>query len=207
MNIKTPRLLFTIIGFGALTLGLSSAGEPPRQASGPGPSGDQATSNRLAGQVHGNQARDHGEQTDGKRSNSKNDSHPPEQSSQAGPTRKALPTNRQGQDRPKQATNSRQEPSGQRVDKTQSKRPSATALHQPGLNQTAAAAKDGVAMNPIGTHREQLARLPVGSGTTPPSHSVVRGQSAAAASIGGPAPSSAKYSAAVINGTGMGRRP
>jgi hypothetical protein len=62
-------------------------------------------------------------------------------------------------------------------------------------------------MNTPGNHRDQPARLPMGSGTTAPLPGVVLGRGAAAASIGGLAPSSAKSSAAAINGTGMGRKP
>jgi hypothetical protein len=78
---------------------------------------------------------------------------------------------------------------------------------QPGLNKAAIAAKDGLTMNTIGKSREQPARLPVGSGSTTPSPTVVHGRGANATMIGGLAISSVKNSAPVINGTGMNRKP
>jgi hypothetical protein len=51
---KTARFLFTIIGLGALTLGVSHAGEPSSQSSGEDPHKNHATSVRPADPVHGN---------------------------------------------------------------------------------------------------------------------------------------------------------
>jgi hypothetical protein len=52
----TARFLFTMAGFGALTLGLSFADEPSRQPSGQGPSKDQVANSHAAprGQRVGN---------------------------------------------------------------------------------------------------------------------------------------------------------
>jgi hypothetical protein len=135
---KTARFLFTIAGFGALTLGLTFAGEPSRQPSGPAASENHTASDCPADPV---------------------------------------------------------------------KRTSANDLHQPGLNKAATPAKDGLIMNKTGNPREQLARLPLGTRPATPLPGVVRGRVAATASIGGLAASSAKTSAAVINGTGMKPKP
>jgi hypothetical protein len=146
---KTARFLSTLAGFGALTLGLSLAGEPSGQPSAKGPSKDQVAD------IH-------------------------------------------------------QAPGQQRGDNTQTKRASVSGLHQPGLNQPVTAAKAGAMMNKTGNPREQLARPPLGTGTTGTTTSlpgVVHGRGAATASLGGLVPSSAKSSAAVINGTGMKPKP
>jgi hypothetical protein len=196
---KMARFLFTTVGFGALTLGLSLAGEPSKQTSGQAPSEDQAASRRPAGQAQGNQARDNREQTDGTPSKSKADSRAFEQSRLAGPTKKAMPIQRPGQDRPKQAANGHEAPGNQRVVDTHIRRTPANDLHQPGLSKTATVAKDGLMISTRGNH--------LGGGTTAPLPGVVRGQGPAPASIGGVAASGARSSTAAINGTGMKPKP
>jgi hypothetical protein len=204
---KTARFLFTIVGFGALTLGLGFASEPSRQPSGQGPSEDQAASKRPVGLTQGNPVRGKAAPTEGQHSESKDDSHASEKSRQAGPIQKATPTHRPGQDRPKQVAKGYEDPAGQRVDKIQTKRPSVKDLPQPGLNKAAVGAKPGLMMKTAGNQRQQFPRLPVGSGTTAPLSGVVRGRGAAPASIGGLTVASARSTAAVISGTGMGHKP
>jgi hypothetical protein len=207
MNMRTPRFLFTIIGFGSLTLGLSLAGEPSRQPSGQEPSENHTTSGRPADQAQGNGARDNRDQPDGKPSNSNAESHASEQSRQPGSASMAIPRNRLGQDHAKQVAIRHEDARNQRVDRSHTQRTPANDLQRPGANKAATVAKAGSMLNPLGNHRDQPARLPMGSGTIAPLPGVVRSRGAGTASVGGLAPSSAKSSAAVINGTGMGRRP
>ena len=204
---KTTRFLFTIVGFGALTLGLSFAGEPSIQPSAPSPTENHATSDRPADQAQGSPGRGKSDQTDGTHSKSKDDSRASEQSSQAGPISKAMATHRPNQGRPKKGANRQEDPSGQRVNDTQTKQPSVSNLHQPGLNQAATAARDGLRMNTIGSQRQPPARLPVVSATTAPLPCTVRGRGAASATIGGLAASSARSSTAAINGAAIKPKP
>ncbi len=207
MNMKTPRFLFTIVGFGALTLGLSLADEPSRQPSEQAPNENHTTSDRPAEQVQGEGAHDKRDQPDGKPSNSKAESHASEQSRQLGSASKALPRNRLGQDHVKQDAIRHEDARNQRVDHTHTQRTPANNLQRPGASKAATVPKAGSMINTVGNHREQPARLPVGSGATAPLPGVVRSQGTGTASVGGLAPSSAKSSTAGINGTGMGRRP
>jgi hypothetical protein len=110
------------------------------------------------------------------------------------------------QDRPKQLMKSHEDSGGMQGDHTWTKRASVNDLQQSGLKRAAAGANDGLVMNKMETRREEIARLPVGGGTTALAPGVVRGRSATAAGIGGLAASTAKNSAAAINGTGMNRR-
>jgi hypothetical protein len=89
---------------------------------------------------------------------------------------------------------------------TQTKHTSENELHQSGLKK-AAAANDGLMMNKTGNHRDPLARLPVGSGITAPLPGAVRGRSDTEAVLGGLAASSAKNSAAALNGAAIKRKP
>jgi len=89
----------------------------------------------------------------------------------------------------------------------QSKRAPVKELHQPGLNKTVPAAKGGLMMNKTRNNHEQPARLPVGRGTTAPLPGVVPARSATVAAIGGLAASSAKHSAAALNGAAIKRKP
>jgi hypothetical protein len=207
INMKTARFLLVMAGFGALTLGRSFAGEPSGQSAGSRPSENHTAIDRAAGQGLGNPTRGKGDETDGKRSEFQGDGHVSKKSSQAGLTQKATPTHRPSQDRPGQAANSRQDPGERRVGNARTQRPEVNDLHQPGSKKGVTAAGDGLMMHTTATHRPQLAKLPVGSGTTAPLSGVVRSQGAAAARIGGAASSSAKNSAAAINGTGMGHKP
>jgi hypothetical protein len=169
---KTARFLFTIVGFGALTLGLSYAGEPSSHSSEQNPRENHTASARPAGRRQGN-----GDQMDRKPSLLHNNGHALERSSQAGPLH------------------------------TQINRTLGNELHQPGLKKAATAATGGLMMNKIENHHQQLARLPVGGGTTAPWPGVVRSRSATLAAIGGLTASSAKNSAAALNGAAIKRKP
>jgi hypothetical protein len=159
---KTARFLFTMVGFGALTLGVGFAAEPSSPPSERVPRENHASSVRSVGPGHG--SRDHMERNSAR-------------SSQPGPLH------------------------------TQTKRALGNGLHQPGLKRAATAANGGWMMNKIEHHHEQPAKLPGGSGTTAPWPGVTRSRSAAAAVIGGLTASSAKNSAAALDGTAIRRKP
>jgi hypothetical protein len=204
---KTRRFLFAIIGFGSLTLGLSLADEASRQPPGQAPSENHTTSDTPADQVHGYAARDSKARPDGKPAESKADRHVSEQSSHPGSTSKAIPGNRSNPDHPKPVAINHEDPRNEGGNHVHTQRTPANELQRPGSSKGATVVKAGSMMNTLGHHRDQPARLPVGSGATAPLPGVVRGRGAGTASVGGLAPSSAKSSAAGINGTGMGRRP
>jgi hypothetical protein len=153
---KTARFLFTMAGFGALTVGLGLAGESSRQE--------------------------------------------PDQ-------KKAIPAQHHNPDRPEPVPNRQEDSAEKRVDYPKTKRASVNDPHQPGLTKAATAAKKGSTMNKTGSASEPFPRLPIGRGTTALSTVVIRGRDPAPAIIGGLAPSGSKNSAAVINGTGIRRKP
>jgi len=221
---KTACLLFTIVGFGALTLGASLADQPPEK--GPDEKGEQTKSkndnhafekiSQTENQTTGDKPADHPrskperdekELADGKHPKAKNDSRVSEKSSQAGPIKKAMPAHHPGQDRSKQVANNHGDAAEKRVDNHQNKPPAVNDFHQPALNRPSTVVKGGLVLNTIGNHREQPARLPPGGGTTALVPAVVPGRSATTAIIGGLAASSAKSSTAVIDGSGMKRKP
>jgi hypothetical protein len=88
---KSARFLFTIVGFGALTLGVSLASQPAGQSSGQGPDASQATnlttSGGSASYTGGKPEHDSQKQTDGKHSDSKDNSWISDKSSNAGQKR------------------------------------------------------------------------------------------------------------------------
>ena len=90
---------------------------------------------------------------------------------------------------------------------TQTKRTSANEPHQSALKKAATAANDGWMMKKLGDHHEQLGGSPVGSATTAPRSGVFRSRSATAAALGGLTVSSAKNSAAALDGKAMKRKP
>jgi len=162
---KTPRLFFMIVGFGALTLGLGFAGEPSKQ-----PAEQDSHENHTAGARPAGRAQGKRDQVDRTHSQFI-------RSSQASPI------------------------------STQTKRTSGNEVHQSVLKKPATAANEGLMANKTGNHLEQLAKVPVGSGSTALLPGVVHGRSANAAVIGGMTPSSAKHSAAAVDGAGIKRKP
>jgi hypothetical protein len=73
----------------------------------------------------------------------------------------------------------------------------ALEIHPPAFKKTV------IAVN----HYEPHAKLPVGSGNAPARAEVVHGRSTAAATVGGLTPSTAKRSAAVLDGAALKRKP
>jgi hypothetical protein len=110
------------------------------------------------------------------------------------------------QEHPKQVQKSHEGSVEKRDNFGQTKRASVNDLQQPGWKRAATFANDGLMMNKMEAHREEVARLPVDGGTTALATGVARSRSATTASVGGLAASSARNSAAAINGTGMNRR-
>jgi hypothetical protein len=164
---KTARLLFAIVGFGAVTLVLGYAGEPSTQPPAQATYENHTTSDRRDDRAQGHE-----------------------------------------QHHAKPVAKNHKEFGGKRGDGARTERESANDHQQPGLKRAVTgAANDGWMMNKMENRREELARLPVGGGTPALAPGAVRGRSATAAVIGGLVASTAKNSAAVINGTGMNRRP
>lgn len=169
---KMARLFFTIIGSGALTLGMGSAGEPPSQPSEQDSHAKHPASVRPADRVRGN-----GDQMDRRYSKSNSGRQTPDMRGPAGSFH------------------------------TQSKSLPLHQLHQPELEGVATAANDGLMMNRMASHREPLAKLPAGTGTTAPWSGAVRGRGAATAVLGGAKASSAKNSTAALDGAAIKRKP
>ena len=178
---KTECFLFAVVGFGALTLGITFADPPSGQSSsqlpGQGANQSHTTGDHPANPAQGNQTNDNNDQTDKKHSQPNADSHTPEKVSQAGPA------------------------------KTPPKRPSVKNPSQttPGLNKTPAVAKGGLQVNKPGSNSAQPPRPPAVGGTTVLGPGIVRKSAGPTTSLGGLTASSIKTSTAGINGTGMQR--
>jgi hypothetical protein len=181
-----------------------------RPRAGQGLDENQTTSELPADHMNGKRKGYNKERADTKHSKWSGNSRASENSSQTGPMKKGiLPAHRPGQDRPKQVANNHGVAGEKRVDTPQSKLPVVNDFHQPGLNQpSTAVAKDGLMMNRARDPQEELTRrLPVGGGADASLPGVVRSRGAATPIIGQLMPSRAKTSTAVINGTGMKRKP
>ena len=181
-----------------------------RPRAGQGLDENQTTSELPADHMYGKRKGVNKERADTKHSKWSDNSRASENSSQTGPMKKGiLPAHRPGQDRPKQVANNHGVAGEKRVDTPQSKLPVVNDFHQPGLNQpSTAVAKDGLMMNRARDPQEELTRRsPVGGGADASLPGVVRSRSAATPIIGQMMPSRAKTSTAVINGTGMKRKP
>jgi hypothetical protein len=178
---KTAAFLFTLLGSGALTLGLGFAGQPsnpPREAAPP--------------------------ESRAKTTSARPESHAPAKSS---PTNGAKKTAKghSGPKLPQPSQGSSNRPGEKRTNNAQTKGTSGNAAqpHQPGLNKSAGGAKAGPMMNENGNQRRLLV---AGLSGTPPPNPVVHARGPGPAIIGGPTPSSAR-NAAVINGTAMKHKP
>ena len=181
-----------------------------RPRAGQGLDENQTTSELPADHMYGKRKGVNKERADTKHSKWSDNSRASENSSQTGPMRKGiLPAHRPGQDRPKQVANNHGVAGEKRVDTPQSKLPVVNDFHQPGLNQpSTAVAKDELMMNRARDPQEELTRRsPVGGGADASLPGVVRSRGAATPIIGQLMPSRAKTSTAVINGTGMKRKP
>jgi hypothetical protein len=207
---KTACFLFTIIGFGALTLGVSLADQPSGQPSGPGPEKKETTSDRPANQMRGKQKGLNEEQADTLHHGLGESGGASKKSSQTGPIKKViLPAHRPDHDHPKQVTDNHGYAGEKRVDNPQSKLPSVNSFHQPGLNHpSTAVAKDELTINRTANPQEELTkRLPVGNGANASLPGVVHSGGAGTPINGQLTLSRAKTSTAVLNGTGMRHKP
>jgi hypothetical protein len=173
---KKAHLVLTIIALGAWAPGPIHAAEPTGPLEGQRTRQNPQPQRHPGEPTHGNPGPGSPGQTPAKHLTSNAGSHAAEKSAGAGPLN------------------------------LQAKRPSMNDPHAPGLAKAPAAAKDGLAMNKMETHREQLAKLEVGGRTAAPLPHVVR-DAGAAASLGGSAASSPRNPAAGLNGTGIKRRP
>jgi hypothetical protein len=191
---KTPFYLFAVVGFGALALGLSFAGEPSRQLTGKEPSENHTTSDRPADRVHPIQGRANGDQTHGKHSVL----HQSGLNKAATATTAGLMMNKTGSPREQLASlpvgGGTTAPTLARI------------IHSPtaGSGDPAYRIGDFIAVGRVPLRAAVSAFQSV---YEIPGPGVVRGRGTAAPIIGGLATSSAKCSAAVINGTGMKRKP
>jgi hypothetical protein len=177
---KTARRFFTVLGFGALTLGVGFAGEPSQQPSERDSRGNHAAGVAPAGPAHGKQTPGKAEPADGKPSIPKDDSHVSVKTSPASPTG------------------------------AQPKSIPAIKPPQPALNTAAPAAKAGVTtgglmMNKTGN--QPPAKLPVGSRTGVPRPGTVYGRSGIPAAIGGTTTASAKKPATALDGASFKLKP
>jgi hypothetical protein len=182
INMKTVCFLFTVVGFGALTLGITFADPPSGQSSsqlpGEGANQSHTSGDHPAHPVQGSQTNNNNDQTDKKHSQSNADSNTPEKVSQAGST------------------------------KTQPKRPSVknTSQPTPGLNKTPAVVRGELPVNKLVTNSAQPPRPPAVGVTAVLGPGIVRKSAGPTTSLGGLAASSIKTSTAGINGTGMQRK-
>lgn len=203
----TARFFFTIFGFGALTLGLSVAGETSNQAGELAPSENRATTIRdsLSDQEHAVQPGAGPERVDGKpMDDHRVESHPSRKGSQTGGAKTtAMARSDPKVSQPFQGNG--KHPDEERTNNARTKSSSGVAagLHQAGLNPSARIAKAGPMIDPIANHRG----VPVGGlSVSPPPNQVVHFRGPGPAIIGGPANSSTTSTAA-LNGTGMKHKP
>jgi hypothetical protein len=178
MNMKTAGFLFTLVGFGALTLGPGFAGQPSDQAPERAPSENRAKTT--------------------------SESHASGKSGQTGGT-KTTAKGHSGPKLPQPFQRNGGHPGGKRTNNAQTIGTSANAAerHQPGWNKSAGGVKTGW----IADEMERQRRLAVaGLPGTPPPNQVVHRPGPGQAAIGGPTIWSASNTA-VINGTGMKHRP
>jgi hypothetical protein len=204
---KTARLLFMIVGFGALTLALSVADDAPKPPPQPAPAQKHAetSGDRPADDGQGAQSRSDKGQADSKHPDDNKADRPPSQ--KISPAGKARTTTgpHAGLRSPQPAQASGVHPGDRPVNDTATRNttPSAAGLPSLGLNKPAVAAKAGSTINPTGSFRS----LPLaGLSTPPPPKQVVPHTGPGPATIGGPANSSARTTA-VLDGTGMKRKP
>jgi hypothetical protein len=127
----------------------------------------------------------------------------PSENHTTGSDRPAEPARGHIQDHPKQVVKSHEDTR----DRIQAKHASVNDIEQPALKRAAPAASHELMMNKIENRPETQARLPAGGGTAALAPGAVRSRSATETGIGGLATSTAKSSAAAINGTGMTHRP
>ena len=174
---------------------------------GKGPEENQTTSERPADHMDGKQQGVNEEQADIMRPKLTHRSGAAQKGSLTGSRKKGiLPADRSGH--PEQVPNSHAVADEKRVGKLQSKLPLVNHLHQPGLSKPSnAVAKDGIKTRARDPREEPTRKLPAGGGADPPLPGVVRSRRAATPIIGQLMPSRAKTSTAVINGSGMKRKP
>jgi hypothetical protein len=206
-NLKTIRFIFTTIAVGALTLGLGLAGETSDQAREPALSEHEAktTSDRPPGAGHGVQPRAARERADGKHLEDQRDEGPASGKSSRTSGTKPIAKHHAGPNLSQRLQGNGEHPGEKLANNAQIKSRSGNAagLPQHGSDKSAGVAKAGSTSNKMENYRG----LPVaGLSTPPPPNAVVRRRGPGPAIIGGSANSST-MNTAVINGTGMRRKP
>jgi len=184
---KKSRFLFAIVGFGALTLGLSYADEPSRPPAEQVLRQNHPTSDPSAGPPHGNQAHGKIDQKEEKPSKPKEDSHDSKPKDDSHPSEKRRPAG---------------------PAKSLVKLPSEKESPQLELKKPVTGAKEGPWMSKTGKPHERLAKPPVGNEAIAPRPGVVRSRGATAALVGRVLiTSNAKYSAGPLEGAAIKRYP
>jgi hypothetical protein len=168
---KKARFLFTIVAFGAWTLGVGYAGEPSGQPAKQETRQNHAARDASGKAAQGRQERGKIDQKDGKESKPKADGHASEKG---------------GKDR---------------AAKSGAKRPLEREPHRLEPKKTAAAAKDGRMMIKKATFHEPPARLAAGKQAVAPRPGVVPSRSATTSAAGGAAVAATKHPGLTLNGS------
>jgi hypothetical protein len=185
INMKKACFLFTIVGLGTLTLGLSYADEPPKLPTEQVLSENPSTDDRSADPAHSTQARGKTEQKEGKPSTPKVDSH---------------------ESKPKEHSHASEKGKQAGPVRAQVKRPAEKESHQPELKRPAA--KDKILMGKTGEPPGPRPKLPPGNEAVGPRPGVIRSRGATAALVSRVLiTSNTKYSAGPLAGTTIKRRP
>jgi hypothetical protein len=204
---KTPCFLFAMVGFGALTLGLSLAAEPSDAPRRPAPSQNrgQASGDRSADQGQREQPRAGGERAYGTPSDHKPDGGPASGKSALTKGTKTTDKRHPGSKQPQPLQSKGEHPGEKQADhvRTTTAFLNPAAPYQPALIPTTGTSKTASTINTMEDHRG-LRVAGVSSHPTP--SQVVPHRGPGPAIIGGLAASSTR-STAVINGTVMRHRP
>jgi hypothetical protein len=174
---KPIPLIFAIVSCGALSMRLAFAGEPTRVPANSGLAVKHLAGDRTAGEMQDRRAAGKKGQTGTIHANFSQPGHPSKINSPSASV------------------------------EGQPKRSAAIISHQPASNKIAAVPGNELMMNKTSSHGENLAGSPLGNGFALPSPGMVRGRAAKPDLLGGLAASSAKTSAAAINGSAMKRKP
>jgi len=191
---RTARLLCTIVGYGAVALGLGLAAEPSDPAREPAPSENRAqpTSNRPSDEGQGLRPRAGRARADGRPSIGRE--------GVSGAEEKA------GGARLKQAQPAPRPPDQKPASVSQARSAEGANFHPPAWNKSAGAVKEGLTLKIPGPLRSQSGLSPILRPATRPSLPVAPSPGRGPAALGGPTFSPAKNSG-VLNGTGMNHKP
>jgi hypothetical protein len=191
---RTARLLCTIVGYGAVALGLGLAAEPSDPAREPAPSENRAqpTSNRPSDEGQGARPRDRRTRADGKPSIGRE--------GVSGAAEKA------GGARLKQAQPAPRPPDLKPASVSQARSLEGANFHPPAWNKPVGPVKEGSTVKKPEPLHTQSGLSPILRPATSPSLPVAPSPGRGQAALGGPTFLPAKNSG-VVNGTGMNHKP